>query len=133
MSLLLQIGVNYANDYSDGVRGTDDVRVGPMRLVATGTASPSAVKQAALLSFGLAAVSWVAWMDGCCGPRSGPYGPGRWLPHCLPNRTLDGQAELLGQLQHALVARVAEVVEEPTLAVGRLGDAGPRLQVPQIG
>lgn len=60
VSLLLQIGVNYANDYSDGVRGTDDVRVGPMRLVATGTASPSAVKKAALLSFGLAAVAGLA-------------------------------------------------------------------------
>ena len=56
VSLLLQIGVNYANDYSDGVRGTDDARVGPMRLVATGTASPSAVKQAALLCLGLSAV-----------------------------------------------------------------------------
>ena len=56
VSLLLQIGVNYANDYSDGVKGTDDVRVGPMRLVATGTASPGAVKRAALLTLGLAAV-----------------------------------------------------------------------------
>jgi 1,4-dihydroxy-2-naphthoate octaprenyltransferase len=57
VSLLLQIGVNYANDYSDGVRGTDDSRVGPMRLVATGTASPGSVKRAALASFGLAAVA----------------------------------------------------------------------------
>lgn len=56
VSLLLQIGVNYANDYSDGIRGTDDVRVGPMRLVATGTASPGAVKVAALLALGLAAL-----------------------------------------------------------------------------
>ena len=56
VSLLLQIGVNYANDYSDGVRGTDDVRVGPMRLVATGTASARAVKQAALISLGGAGV-----------------------------------------------------------------------------
>jgi len=56
VSLLLQVGVNYANDYSDGVRGTDDVRVGPMRLVATGTASASAVKRAALATFLLAAV-----------------------------------------------------------------------------
>jgi len=56
VSLLLQVGVNYANDYSDGVRGTDDVRVGPMRLVATGTASASAVKRAAVLTFVLAAV-----------------------------------------------------------------------------
>ena len=56
VSLLLQIGVNLANDYSDGVRGTDDVRVGPMRLVATGTASPRAVKRAALLTFSGAAL-----------------------------------------------------------------------------
>ena len=56
VSLLLQIGVNYANDHSDGVRGTDDVRVGPVRLVASGLASPRAVKYAALLMLGLAAV-----------------------------------------------------------------------------
>jgi 1,4-dihydroxy-2-naphthoate polyprenyltransferase len=48
VSLLLQVGVNYANDYSDGVRGTDDTRVGPLRLVATGTATATAVKRAAL-------------------------------------------------------------------------------------
>jgi 1,4-dihydroxy-2-naphthoate polyprenyltransferase len=60
VSLLLQIGVNYANDYSDGVRGTDDVRVGPMRLVASGKASPSAVKRAALGCLGLAAVAGLA-------------------------------------------------------------------------
>ncbi len=56
VSLLLQVGVNYANDYSDGVRGTDDSRVGPTRMVATGLASPSAVKRAALVSFLAAAV-----------------------------------------------------------------------------
>ena len=56
VSLLLQVGVNFANDYSDGVRGTDDVRVGPMRLVASGTASPRSVKRAALATFGLAGV-----------------------------------------------------------------------------
>ena len=55
VSLLLQIGVNYANDYSDGVRGTDEVRVGPMRLVASGMASPQSVKAAAFISFGAAA------------------------------------------------------------------------------
>jgi len=60
VSLLLQIGVNYANDYSDGVRGTDDVRVGPMRLVASGTASPGAVKRAALIAFGAAALVGLA-------------------------------------------------------------------------
>src|SRR5690349_24162854 len=60
VSLLLQIGVNYANDYSDGVRGTDDVRVGPMRLVASGAASASAVKKAALGCLGLAALAGLA-------------------------------------------------------------------------
>jgi 1,4-dihydroxy-2-naphthoate octaprenyltransferase len=60
VSLLLQVGVNYANDYSDGVRGTDDVRVGPLRLVASGSASPSQVRAAALLSLGLAAVAGLA-------------------------------------------------------------------------
>ena len=57
VSLSLQIGVNYANDYSDGVRGTDDVRVGPQRLVAGGLASAGAVKRAALVAFGVAAVA----------------------------------------------------------------------------
>ena len=50
-SLCLQIGVNYANDYSDGIKGTDDNRVGPTRLVASGLASAKSVKQAALISF----------------------------------------------------------------------------------
>ena len=60
VSLALQVGVNYANDYSDGVRGTDDVRVGPTRLVAGGLASPSAVKRAAMIAFGVAAVAGLA-------------------------------------------------------------------------
>jgi len=60
VSLSLQVGVNYANDYSDGVRGTDAVRVGPVRLVGSGLASPSSVKKAALAAFGLAAVAGLA-------------------------------------------------------------------------
>ena len=60
VSLALQVGVNYANDYSDGVRGTDDVRVGPVRLVASGLATPGAVKRAALAAFGVAAVAGLA-------------------------------------------------------------------------
>ena len=56
VSLALQVGVNYANDYSDGVRGTDTDRRGPVRLVASGLASPAAVKRAAGLSFLVAAV-----------------------------------------------------------------------------
>ena len=60
VSLALQVGVNYANDYSDGVRGTDDVRVGPTRLVASGLARPSSVKRAAMTAFGVAAVFGLA-------------------------------------------------------------------------
>jgi 1,4-dihydroxy-2-naphthoate polyprenyltransferase len=56
VSLALQVGVNYANDYSDGVRGTDAERVGPLRLVGSGVASPGAVKTAAFVCFGVAAV-----------------------------------------------------------------------------
>ena len=56
VALALQVGVNYANDYSDGIRGTDDVRVGPVRLTASGLARPGAVKRAAFLCFGVAAV-----------------------------------------------------------------------------
>jgi 1,4-dihydroxy-2-naphthoate octaprenyltransferase len=56
VSLALQIAVNYANDYSDGIKGTDEKRVGPIRLVGSGLASPKAVKAAAFLSFGFAGV-----------------------------------------------------------------------------
>jgi 1,4-dihydroxy-2-naphthoate octaprenyltransferase len=56
VALSLQVGVNYANDYSDGVRGTDKDRRGPVRLVASGLASPGAVRNAALIAFGVAAV-----------------------------------------------------------------------------
>ena len=55
VSLALQVGVNYANDYSDGIKGTDDNRVGPTRLVASGLASAKSVKQAAFISFAVAA------------------------------------------------------------------------------
>jgi 1,4-dihydroxy-2-naphthoate octaprenyltransferase len=57
VALALQVGVNYANDYSDGVRGTDKERKGPVRLTATGLAAPGAVKRAAFASFGVAAVA----------------------------------------------------------------------------
>jgi 1,4-dihydroxy-2-naphthoate octaprenyltransferase len=91
VALAIQVGTNYANDYSDGIRGTDDARVGPVRLVATGLAAPGSVKRAALLAFGvaglvglwLAAVTswWVLLVGAAClaagwfytgGPR--PYG-----------------------------------------------------------
>jgi 1,4-dihydroxy-2-naphthoate octaprenyltransferase len=57
VSLALQVGVNYSNDYSDGVRGTDADRVGPMRLVGSGAAAPAAVRRAALLCFAVAGVA----------------------------------------------------------------------------
>ena len=57
VSLALQVGVNYANDYSDGIRGTDADRVGPVRLVGSGLAAPAAVKRAALASFGVAGLA----------------------------------------------------------------------------
>jgi 1,4-dihydroxy-2-naphthoate polyprenyltransferase len=95
VALSIQIGTNYANDYSDGIRGTDEVRVGPVRLVASGLAPPGAVKRAALLSFGVAAAVglalasvtswWVVAVGAAClaagwlytgGPR--PYGYAGW-------------------------------------------------------
>ncbi len=57
VSLALQVGVNYANDYSDGIRGTDEVRVGPMRLVGSGAAKASQVKLAAFGCFAVAGVA----------------------------------------------------------------------------
>jgi 1,4-dihydroxy-2-naphthoate octaprenyltransferase len=57
VSLSLQVAVNYANDYLDGVKGTDANRRGPTRLVASGLATPSAVKRAAYISFGVAGVA----------------------------------------------------------------------------
>jgi 1,4-dihydroxy-2-naphthoate octaprenyltransferase len=58
----LQIGVNYANDYSDGVKGTDENRIGPTRLVASGLASAKAVKNAAFISFAIASIAGV-WLS----------------------------------------------------------------------
>jgi 1,4-dihydroxy-2-naphthoate octaprenyltransferase len=91
VALALQIGTNYANDYSDGIRGTDDVRQGPVRLVASGLASPAAVRRAAWAAYGVAAAAglalavasswWLVLVGGACiaagwfytgGPR--PYG-----------------------------------------------------------
>lgn len=60
VALALQVGVNYANDYSDGIRGTDVDRVGPLRLTASGTASPGTVKAAAFAAFGVAALLGLA-------------------------------------------------------------------------
>jgi 1,4-dihydroxy-2-naphthoate octaprenyltransferase len=91
VSVALQVGVNYANDYSDGLKGADRARVGPVRLVASGLASPAAVRRAALLSFGVSGLAglvlaaaagwWLVGAGGACvlaawlytgGPK--PYG-----------------------------------------------------------
>ncbi|REE03985.1 1,4-dihydroxy-2-naphthoate polyprenyltransferase [Citricoccus nitrophenolicus] len=64
VALALQIGVNYSNDYSDGIRGTDDDRVGPLRLTGSGAAPARAVKAAAFACFGVATVAGlglIAW------------------------------------------------------------------------
>ncbi len=67
VALALQVGVNYANDYSDGIRGTDEARVGPVRLVAAGLAAPRQVRTAAAASFavgclaGLVLAATTAW------------------------------------------------------------------------
>ena len=60
VSLSLQIGVNYSNDYSDGIRGTDSDRVGPTRIVASGLATPISVKRAAFISFFIGALAGLA-------------------------------------------------------------------------
>jgi 1,4-dihydroxy-2-naphthoate polyprenyltransferase len=60
VAIAVQVGTNYANDYADGVRGTDAQRVGPLRLVASGLASPAAVRRAAWASFAVAGVAGLA-------------------------------------------------------------------------
>jgi 1,4-dihydroxy-2-naphthoate octaprenyltransferase len=57
VAVWLQIGVNFANDYSDGVKGSDEGRIGPTRLVASGLASAQAVKYAAFTSFAIASIA----------------------------------------------------------------------------
>lgn len=60
VAVLLQIGVNFANDYSDGIRGTDAHRVGPARLTASGRVKPRSVLIAAFIFFGIAAIAGLA-------------------------------------------------------------------------
>jgi 1,4-dihydroxy-2-naphthoate octaprenyltransferase len=62
VALSLQVGTNYVNDYADGIRGTDEQRVGPLRLTASKLASPQAVRTAAVVAFGIAAAAgfWLA-------------------------------------------------------------------------
>jgi 1,4-dihydroxy-2-naphthoate octaprenyltransferase len=60
VALALIVGVNYANDYSDGIRGTDDVRAGPLRLVGSKLATPRSVLTAAVVSLGIGAAAGLA-------------------------------------------------------------------------
>lgn len=60
VALSLQIGVNYSNDYSDGIRGTDDYRVGPARLTGSGAAQPRRVLAVAIAFFALSALAGLA-------------------------------------------------------------------------
>jgi 1,4-dihydroxy-2-naphthoate octaprenyltransferase len=88
VALALIIGVNYANDYSDGVRGTDSTRVGPLRLVGSGVAKPRAVLAAALFCFAVAAAAgvvlvvlsgrwWLAAVGALCIPGAWFYTGGK--------------------------------------------------------
>ncbi|MGH8892029.1 MAG: 1,4-dihydroxy-2-naphthoate polyprenyltransferase, partial [Actinomycetes bacterium] len=87
VAVALQVGVNYANDYSDGVRGTDRDRIGPFRLVGSGAATPARVRLAALLSFLVAAVAglvvsllaawWLVLVGAACLAAAGLYTGGR--------------------------------------------------------
>ena len=60
VAIALQVGVNYANDYSDGIKGTDEARVGPVRLVGQRLATPASVRLAAFMSFAVAAILGVS-------------------------------------------------------------------------
>ena len=60
VALALQIGVNYSNDYSDGIRGTDDHRVGPFRITGSGASAPATVRNMAFTFYGVAAVAGLA-------------------------------------------------------------------------
>jgi len=80
VALSLQVGVNYANDYSDGIRGTDDHRVGPTRLTASGMVEPGLVRRAAVLSFTLALSAGLALLLVARGDTLlGPDGVAGWL------------------------------------------------------
>jgi 1,4-dihydroxy-2-naphthoate octaprenyltransferase len=75
VALFLQIGVNYANDYSDGIRGTDEFRVGPLRLTGSKSVRPELVKYAAFACFGLAALAGlgIRLLVAACHRRCGDY------------------------------------------------------------
>lgn len=88
VALALQVGVNFANDYSDGIRGTDDERIGPFRLTGSGAARPRAVLAAALAAFAVAGLTgtllvalcgrwWLLAIGAACLPAAWFYTGGR--------------------------------------------------------
>nr|WP_223875252.1 1,4-dihydroxy-2-naphthoate polyprenyltransferase [Nanchangia anserum] len=115
VALALQVGVNYANDYSDGIRGTDDVgaRVGPQRLTGPGLASPRAVLTAAMVSFLVAAVAgfvlialsgtWYFLVAGVCALLAAWFYTGGRHPYGY----IGGIAEVLVFVFFGLVATLA--------------------------
>jgi len=124
VALAIQIGTNYANDYSDGIRGTDDARVGPVRLTATGLASPGAVRRAALCAFGVAglvglglawATSWWILVVGAACLLAGWFYTGGPRPYGYV-----GLGELFVFVFFGLVATVGTYYVQ----TGRLGPAG---------
>src|SRR4051794_30817842 len=123
VALALQVAVNYANDYSDGTRGTDADRVGPMRLVGSGAASPRAVLLAAVAAFGVAAVAglalaalsswWLVAVGAACivAPRAYTRGP---LPHRDPAPGAGGAVELVaGRRRRGLHRRRLDLHRRP--------------------
>jgi 1,4-dihydroxy-2-naphthoate octaprenyltransferase len=123
VALAIQVGTNYANDYSDGIRGTDDVRVGPVRLVASGLASPPAVKRAVLAAFGVAGVvglalawatSWWILVVGAACLAAGWFYTGGPRPYGYA-----GLGELFVFVFFGLVATVGTYYVQ----TGRLGEA----------
>lgn len=138
VALALVVGVNYANDYSDGVRGADTARVGPMRLVGSGAAAPGEVRAAALLCFGVAAAAglalvatsgqwWLLAIGACCiagawfytgGTR--PYGYAGFGE--LAVFVFFGPVAVLGT-QHVLTGRVSGIGAAVAVATGTLSAA----------
>ncbi len=121
VALFLQVGVNYANDYSDGVRGTDADRVGPLRLVGSGTVAAKAVLRAALLCFAVAAVAglilaalttWWLVAVGAAAIAAAWFYTGGTMPYGY---------RALGELSVFLFFGVVAVIGTSYVLIGRVG------------
>lgn len=130
VALALQVGVNYANDYSDGIRGTDEQRVGPVRLVGSGLAAPRQVLTAALTSFlvagfaGLvlaAAVSWWLLLLGAAAIAAAWFYTGGSRPYGY---------RALGEVSVFAFFGVGAVVGTAYVEMGRLTWLGAAASIP---